>query len=459
MENSKKALLLVFALVVVAVLLVMTFLMVITGTVCNMATQPHPVPRKDRVAFWLPYIQNAVQTPHGLKDPIQLVDSIIEMGSTGNPIRNASDGKAVGLMWIPSGAGGNLDDPQTNITTGVGILGAQTGQDNQAAAEYWFARAKEKPTTAYVGYSNRTIFDVWVGNGAQASDGSNEYQVDGDTATVLAIAQGPDGTQSSSVLSANGQPVQWPTIRLPNYVQPAVPAGAKTLPEWAREVTWSQTTYGPADPSSGNYLLYPGMYVYQIEVTAKNSSVTKVTIPFEAVWAVPGPKGKPEQVYAQPQRSITIDFGWSGKSVSGGGSSNGGGSQPVPVIPSKNLTPLIEYAKQFLGVPYVWGGRSPSGFDCSGFVWYVFNHFGIDVPPPTFTQYTMGVPVSKSDLQTGDLVFFQTYTVGPSHVGIYIGNGLMIDAEDLGVCIDDINNSYWAPLYYGARRIVHGTGG
>jgi cell wall-associated NlpC family hydrolase len=115
---------------------------------------------------------------------------------------------------------------------------------------------------------------------------------------------------------------------------------------------------------------------------------------------------------------------------------------------------LISYAESFMGTPYVWGGDSPGGFDCSGFTQYVFGHFGISLYRTSQSQFLQGVGVSRGDLRPGDLVFFSTYGPGATHVGIYIGSGLMINAEDYGVRIDNINDSYWSPIYIGARRII-----
>ena len=92
---------------------------------------------------------------------------------------------------------------------------------------------------------------------------------------------------------------------------------------------------------------------------------------------------------------------------------------------------VLAYAYQFEGYPYVWGGSSPStGFDCSGFVQYVYAHFGINLPRTTFEQVNCGTPVSLSDVKPGDLVFEMPSPEGPNHVGIYIGNGKILDAMD-----------------------------
>ena len=103
----------------------------------------------------------------------------------------------------------------------------------------------------------------------------------------------------------------------------------------------------------------------------------------------------------------------------------------------------------YLGVPYVWGGSSPKGFDCSGLVMYVYRKVGISLPHSSRLQFGYGRPVARGDLQPGDLVFFHNPI---SHVGIYIGEGQMINAAGTGkgVRIDDV----WASSYYGACRII-----
>lgn len=120
-------------------------------------------------------------------------------------------------------------------------------------------------------------------------------------------------------------------------------------------------------------------------------------------------------------------------------------------------TQLIETALQFQGVPYRWGGTSPSGFDSSGFIWYVFRENGIDIPRVSFDIYQFGDPISQDDLKPGDLVFFEGYRPGPSHGSIYIGDGQFVHSPSTGkkITIDNLSDpAYWGPKRYGAVRII-----
>ena len=116
---------------------------------------------------------------------------------------------------------------------------------------------------------------------------------------------------------------------------------------------------------------------------------------------------------------------------------------------------IISTAMEYMGVPYVFGGTSPYGFDCSGYVQYVFAHSGISLPRTADVQYEVGTPVSTTDLVPGDLVFFTTYTYGASHVGIYVGEGNFIHASSSqGVTISSLSHAYYSSRYIGARRIL-----
>lgn len=119
---------------------------------------------------------------------------------------------------------------------------------------------------------------------------------------------------------------------------------------------------------------------------------------------------------------------------------------------------IVNYAKPLLGVRYQYGGTTPSGFDCSGFTSYVYKKAGITLPRTSTAQYGEGTAVSKSNLQAGDLVFFNNLGPGVTHVGIYIGNSQFISAESKGIEISSINDPYyWGKYYVGAKRIISAT--
>jgi len=121
-----------------------------------------------------------------------------------------------------------------------------------------------------------------------------------------------------------------------------------------------------------------------------------------------------------------------------------------------NQEKIVRIAYNYLGVRYRWGGRTSRGFDCSGFVRAVYSKIGINLPHSAREQFKIGRPVSKDQLRPGDRVFFSTYRKGPSHVGIYIGNGKFIHASSSrrhrGVTISSLNDRYYSRRYIGARR-------
>ena len=127
----------------------------------------------------------------------------------------------------------------------------------------------------------------------------------------------------------------------------------------------------------------------------------------------------------------------------------------VSAAPSGSGTRVVEIAMQYLGIPYLWGGAAPStGFDCSGLLMYVYAQVGVSLPHYAASQYTYGIPVSRDELQPGDLVFFHAL----GHNGMYIGDGLFIHAPHTGdvVKISSLSDPWYASTWVGARRILQG---
>lgn len=149
--------------------------------------------------------------------------------------------------------------------------------------------------------------------------------------------------------------------------------------------------------------------------------------------------------------------------ISRGGSGDTSTAQPSKTEKSNSSVKqqIVDYAKKFLGVKYVWGGQSPNGFDCSGFVWYVYKHFGYTLERTSSNQSKHGTKINRSDLLMGDLVFFDTNggNNGVNHVGLYIGDGKFIHASSSSsagkkVRISTLDSGFYYNSFMGARRYV-----
>lgn len=136
----------------------------------------------------------------------------------------------------------------------------------------------------------------------------------------------------------------------------------------------------------------------------------------------------------------------------------------LAIQPSRDQAPnrlakqIAALAKQLRNTPYAWGGSSPSGFDCSGYIYYIFHYFNLELPRMADEQYEVGIPIKRTELQEGDLVYFSTYMPGPSHVGLYIGENAFIHASSAAgkVIITSLTSDYYQANYLGARRVIKG---
>jgi peptidoglycan DL-endopeptidase CwlO len=161
----------------------------------------------------------------------------------------------------------------------------------------------------------------------------------------------------------------------------------------------------------------------------------------------------PQQTSQQASQQIT------GTSVTTNASASAVSNSAPTLIKSSGTSSTlgnraVTIALQYEGVPYRYGGTTPSGFDCSGFIQYVMKQAGIDLPRTTYQQISAGTPVSQANLRPGDIVFFSCGGQATSHSGMYVGNGKFIHADlNRGVTVADLNSSYWAGVYQAAVRV------
>jgi cell wall-associated NlpC family hydrolase len=148
-----------------------------------------------------------------------------------------------------------------------------------------------------------------------------------------------------------------------------------------------------------------------------------------------------QQAEAQQQQQSTVV-----------GVSAGTPEADTVVAPPPTHGNVVSYAMSQMNTPYVWGGAAPGGFDCSGLVMWAYAQVGVSLPHSSYAQYGYGVPVSRDQLQPGDLVFFD----GLGHVGIYIGGDQFVHAPHTGdvVKISSLDEDWYAQNYVGARRIL-----
>ena len=168
--------------------------------------------------------------------------------------------------------------------------------------------------------------------------------------------------------------------------------------------------------------------------------------------AVPQPFPSPARSSGvRPRSDPPADAETSGVRPHSGGSLSGGGAHLAPI----DGYAVAGTALGLRGAPYRNGGADPSGFDCSGFVWYVFAQHGIAIPRTVNQQFHAGADVAGDELQAGDLVFFSTEAPGASHVGMAIGGDEFVHAPSQrgDVRVERMSARYWATRYVGAKRV------
>ena len=131
------------------------------------------------------------------------------------------------------------------------------------------------------------------------------------------------------------------------------------------------------------------------------------------------------------------------------------GVRALPSVPEQEHTALLETALSYRGSPYRNGGSDPTGFDCSGFVQWVFAQHGVRLPRAVEDQYQLGSAIDRDAVQPGDLVFFETVSHGASHVGIALGGNQFVHApSSRGVVrVESYTIAYWKQRFVGARRV------
>ena len=130
------------------------------------------------------------------------------------------------------------------------------------------------------------------------------------------------------------------------------------------------------------------------------------------------------------------------------------GSPPMP-LPDPLRTQVVFTAMQMVGVPYLWGGSTPAGFDCSGLVQYAYSNAGFQLPRTAAAQFAASTPLTLENAVAGDLLFFNDRN-RPSHVAIYLGEGRFVHAPNGGsrVSLDNLGSSYWRTHFSSAGRII-----
>ncbi|MCM1150057.1 MAG: NlpC/P60 family protein [Butyricicoccus sp.] len=282
-------------------------------------------------------------------------------------------------------------------------------------------------------------------------------------ACLLAVPASADtiggGTVSADALNLRAEPSLEGSVKL------LVPGGAFVLVE-EQSNGWSKIAYnGVSGYVSSNYISFAGNAdgVYGFAATVAGNDVRMRSGPSTSDSII----GRFDEGAAL---TVTgVDGNWlkvATESGAGGyirsdllsyAAAAGESAAAARAVEASLGEQIVATAKEYLGYRYVWGGMSPAGFDCSGFVNYVYKQHGYSMNRVAQSIYSNdGVNVEKDSLQPGDLVFFGYSGTSVTHVGLYIGDGQMIHAStyNTGVIISDLSDSYYTRMYVGAKRII-----
>jgi cell wall-associated NlpC family hydrolase len=267
------------------------------------------------------------------------------------------------------------------------------------------------------------------------------------------------GTTPERLAVMNGINVN-ATLKLGRTLKVPVPAQGRTRPRGATSSVAPRSAPMTSAPVARVHRVRAGETLWRIarqygtspeRLAAMNGMSAEAILSIGKELKVPGVP----RAAARPSRAAAL--GAPGASAAVASATQNAMRRRLAALPSRGerwASDLLTLSRRFLGVRYRWGGTSPAGFDCSGLIYYVYGRMGVTLPRTTYDMFEAGVPVPRDGLQDGDIVFFETVSPGPSHAGIYLGDGHFIHSSSAGgrVRITSMDDDYYAPRYLGARR-------
>lgn len=297
-----------------------------------------------------------------------------------------------------------------------------------------------------------TLLLCWaLAQSARAQSDYKYYQVrSGDTVESVAAAHGLD---LFTVLECNSRQILEGKGLLPGMilVLPSPEAGksSQASPTGPPSAAATDARSGPVPPESAG----PALPASRTPVRPASSAGGGLVRNSQGVLAVRGTPAFRNRMVGSNGRTVEIPTYVPPVVEEPEGEDSAPGRTSLASRRGRPIRALLTSARRYLGVPYVWGGEDPSGFDCSGYVQYLYGLHGVQLPRTADVQFMAGRSVPRGHEQPGDLVFFETYAPGASHVGVYLGQGTFIHASSVGfVRISSLEEDYFSARYLGARR-------